>query len=279
MVTPPADHDVQALPLQGRRILICRPEPEASRLAEVFRSVGANVRLMPLVTREPLPETPERRALLQELNNFRHIIAVSPYAAKLLLDEIEQWWPQMPMGLQWYGVGAGTAAVFSKQGLRPRRPTQGWTSEALLALPSLQQLEHEKVLLARGEQGRELIRETLEQRGARISVLPLYRRFRPYYPPEQVQDNFDRFQPEVIIALSGETLNNLIEIGANYHQTLYHALLVVPAERIAEQARSAGFSSLLVPDGLADVDLVTSVASRLVREAGNNGKPSKDARD
>lgn len=279
MVTPHAESAGQTLPLQGRRILICRPEPEASRLAEAFRYAGAKVCLMPLVTREPLPESPERRALLQELDNFSHIIAVSPYAARLLLDEIDQWWPQLPMGLQWYGVGAGTAAVFTHHGLRPRRPAQGWTSEALLALPSLQHLEHEKVLLARGEHGRELIRQTLEQRGARVTVLPLYRRSRPYYPPEQVQHNFDDFRPEVIIALSGETLNNLIEIGQNHLQALYQAVLVVPAERIAEQARSAGFSNPLVPDGLADVDLVTSVASRLVREAGDNGKPSKDARD
>ncbi|MFO8141626.1 MAG: uroporphyrinogen-III synthase [Marinobacter sp.] len=279
MATPHADPDVQALPLQGRRILICRPEPEASRLAEAFRSAGAEVRVMPLVAREPLPETPERRALLQELDNFSHIIAVSPYAARLLLDEIEQWWPQMPMGIQWYGVGAGTAAVFSHHGLRPRKPARGWTSEALLALPSLQNLENQKVLLARGEHGRELISQTLVQRGAQITVLPLYRRFPPYYPPERVQDNFIAFQPEVIIALSGETLNNLVKTGPDHHPALYQALLVVPAERIAEQARSAGFSNLLVPDGLADVELVTSVVSRLVREAGDNGKPSKDARD
>lgn len=234
---------------------------------------------MPLVTREPLADTPERRSVLQELDNYTHVIAVSPYAARLLLDEIEQWWPQMPVDLQWYGVGAGTAAVFTEQGLRPRKPPQGWTSEALLALPSLQKLEHDRVLLARGEHGRELIRQTLEQRGARVTVLPLYRRLRPYYAPQQIQNNFSEFRPEVIIALSGETLNNLIDIGSGHPQALFNALLVVPAERITEQARTAGFSNLLVPDGLADTDLITSVASRLIREAGDNGKPSKDARD
>ncbi|KPQ28679.1 MAG: uroporphyrinogen-III synthase [Marinobacter excellens HL-55] len=237
---------------------------------------------MPLVAREPLAETPERRSLLQELDNFTHIIAVSPYAARLLLDEIEQWWPQMPVGIQWYGVGAGTAAVFTERGLRPRKPPQGWTSEALLALPSLQRLEHERVLLARGEQGRELIRQTLEHRGAKVTALPLYRRFRPYYAPEQIQDNFSVFRPDVIIALSGETLNNLIDIGSGYPQAVFDALLVVPAERITEQARIAGFINLLIPDGLTDANLVASVASRLMREAGhtgNNGKPSKDARD
>jgi uroporphyrinogen-III synthase len=279
MATPQADRNSQALPLQGRRILICRPEPEASRLAQAFRAAGAEVRQMPLMAREPLPETPERRSILQELDNFSHIIAVSPYAASLLLDEIDHWWPQVPMGIQWYGVGAGTAAVFAEHGLLPNKPENGWTSEALLALPGLQDLEHEKVLLARGEDGRELIRQTLEQRGARITVLPLYRRFRPYYAANELQDNFAAFRPEVIIALSGETLNNLIDVGSAFQQTLHDALLVVPAERVSENAHKAGFRNILVPDGLADQNLVTSVASRITKAAGDNGKPSKDARD
>jgi uroporphyrinogen-III synthase len=279
MATPQADRNSQALPLQGRRILICRPEPEASRLAQAFRAAGAEVRQMPLMAREPLPEAPERRSILQELDNFSHIIAVSPYAASLLLDEIDHWWPQVPMGIQWYGVGAGTAAVFAEHGLLPNKPENGWTSEALLALPGLQDLEHEKVLLARGEDGRELIRQTLEQRGARITVLPLYRRFRPYYAANELQDNFAAFRPEVIIALSGETLNNLIDVGSAFQQTLHDALLVVPAERVSEHAHKAGFRNILVPDGLADQNLVTSVASRITKAAGDNGKPSKDARD
>lgn len=226
---------------------------------------------MPLLAREPLPETPERRTVLQELDNFQHVIAVSPFAARLLLDEIDHWWPQIPVGIQWYGVGSGTAAIFISHGLRPQQPEQGWTSEALLALPSLQHLSGDKVLLARGDHGRELIRQTLEQRGARVTVLPLYRRTQPYYPPEQVREIFDSFQPEVMIALSGETLNNLNDTAPGYRQSLNNALVVVPAERIAKQARSDGYENLLVPDGLDDQSLVASVASRLSAEAGNNG--------
>ena len=278
MATPPPEAPLE-VNLQGRRILICRPEPEASRLARVFEQAGAEVRLLPLVAREPLPETPEQRSTLQELDNFTHVIAVSPYAAKRLLEEADAWWPQLPVGIHWYGVGAATAAELGRHGLRPRRPSEGWTSEALLALPSLQNLEHERVLLARGEHGRELIRQTLESRGARVTVLPLYRLFCPYYPSETIDEVCNRFRPEVIVALSGETLNNLVTTDPGALPALQQALLVAPAERVAEQARQAGFGHILVPDGLADRDLVTSVASRLAPQAGHTGQQSKDARD
>ncbi len=105
-------------PLTGRRILICRPEPEASRLAHCFREAGADVRVLPLIGREPLPETPETHTLIQNLDHYSHVIAVSPYAASLFMALADNWWPQLPMGIRWYGVGRGTAAVLT----RPQPP-------------------------------------------------------------------------------------------------------------------------------------------------------------
>ncbi|AOY89035.1 uroporphyrinogen III synthase [Marinobacter salinus] len=258
--------------LRGRRILICRPEPEATRLADRFRDAGAMVRVLPLIEREPLPETPERRTLILNLDQFSHIITVSPYAARLLLDELDAWWPQIPAGIRWYAVGAATASVLTKHGLSTRAPAQGWTSEALLTLPSLTQVKGQKVLLARGTNGRELIRQTLEARGARVTPLPLYRRFSPDYPPKELSDILGAFAPEAIVALSGETLNNLVALCANSGHNLYDRLLIVPAERVAEQARAAGFKNPCIPGSLADNDIVATVAAQLTGRDGGSGK-------
>ncbi|WP_372986478.1 uroporphyrinogen-III synthase [Marinobacter sp.] len=264
MVTPHADYP----DLTGRRVLICRPEPEAGRLARAFESAGAEVRVLPLIDREPLPETPENRTTVLNLDQFTHVIAVSPYAARRLLEEIDTWWPQIPMGIRWYAVGAGTAAVLAGHGLSVRRPASGWTSEALLELPSLARPNGEQVLIARGEDGRELIRQTLESRGARVTVLPLYRRFCPDYSQEEVNLALGQFAPEVIVALSGETLNNLIALCAKSGHNLYDRLLIVPAERVAQTAREAGFERPCVPGSLADNDIVATVAAQLY---GRNG--------
>ncbi|HLV78483.1 MAG TPA: uroporphyrinogen-III synthase [Marinobacter sp.] len=271
MATPQAEPCADTAGLQGRRILVCRPEPEGARLATALRAAGAQVHLLPAVTRSPLPETPERRALLQQLDNFRHVIAVSPYAARLLLDEIDHWWPQLPAGIRWYGVGSGTAAVFAEAGVQGEKPDQGWTSEALLAHPDLQQIRHDKVLIARGEQGRELTRQTLEHRGARVTVLPLYRRAQPDYPAAKLEEVFRDFQPEAIIALSGETLTNLRNLAGEYLPVTAHALVVVPTERVADQARALGFNRPVIPDGLSDPELVRSLARWLQPPAGDNG--------
>ncbi|MFP3976374.1 MULTISPECIES: uroporphyrinogen-III synthase [Marinobacter] len=258
--------------LAGRRILICRPEPEASRLARQFQAAGAETHVFPLVEREPLPETPERRTTLLNLDEFSHVIAVSPYAARLLLDELDTWWPQLPTGLDWYGVGAGTARALAEYGINPRKPDEGWTSEALLKLPRLANIEGERVLVARGEEGRELTRRTLEERGARVTILPLYRRFCPDYTPAQINTALIAFAPDAIVALSGETLNNLIALCANCSHNLYDRPVIVPARRIADQALAAGFKAPCIPGSLADNDIVAAAAEQLAGLDGGSGK-------
>ncbi|MFL1483124.1 uroporphyrinogen-III synthase [Marinobacter sp. LN3S78] len=253
----PRPEEVTAL--TGVRVLICRPEPEATRLSGAFRSAGADTRTLPVMERVPLPETPESRQVILDLDLFQHIIAVSPYAARQLLDRVDTWWPQFPTGVHWYGVGASTAAVLESAGLSPGHPPAGFTSEALLALPSLQTLTHEKVLLARGETGRDLIRETLEKRGASVTQLPLYRRQRTTPSPEQLADSLERFAPDVIIALSGETLNNFIALSENSSHNCLKSLLLVPTDRVARQAREAGFDRVICASGMADEDIVNRV--------------------
>ena len=121
------------------------------------------------------------------------------------------------------------------------------------------------------------IGETLQERGARVTVLPLYRRRCPEHPPEQLRALQDDGPPDAIIALSGETLNNLIALGENSVHNLYNALLVVPAARVAKQARDAGFRRVLVPDGLDAPALIASIEQWPATQAPET--QSKDARD
>jgi uroporphyrinogen-III synthase len=261
MVTPRPESAL--LPLAGRRILVCRPQPEADRLAIAFQAAGAQAECLPMIDRTPLALSTEHQAHIQNLDLFQHIVAVSPYAARQLLEHVDVWWPQLPVGIQWYGVGAGTAAELLRCGITARRPAQGWTSEALLALPPLQNLANQRVLLARGGDGRDLLQNTLRQRGARITVLPLYRRFCPQYSTAQLTHALDGFNPDVVITLSGGTLKNLVALCTKNGHNLYRKLLIVPVERVAEQAQTAGFINPCVPAGLTDNNIVASVTARL----------------
>lgn len=269
MATPPADRPDRVPALAGVRVLICRPEPEAQRLADAFISRGAETECLPMIERQPLPETPEQREQVQNLDLVQHCVVVSPFAARLLLEKLDTWWPQLPVGIRWYAVGRGTAAVLEEAGIAPRIPDSGADSEALLALPALQQVQGDRVLIVRGDRGRELIRETLIARGASVSLLPLYTRRCPSYPADILDARLGAFAPRVVVTLSGETLNNFIALSQNSGHNCRHCLLLVPVARVAEHAREAGFNHVAVPDAFDDHALVDAVIRALQQQPGN----------
>lgn len=252
MATSPND-----APLVGRRILVCRPESKAAETCQDLERAGAATHSLPLIDIQPRTLDGRERALIQELDNIGTVIAVSPNAAQLLLEAADEWWPQWPVKLDWWGPGEGTAQVFRAHGLPGQAPANGHDSEALLECPAFQpeRIAGTKVLIARGDQGRELLRTTLTERGARVEVLPLYDRVPLDWPEARVREALNGFDPDTLLALSGETLKHLHKVGQNTDQKLLERCLVVPTERVAQQARDTGFHNVRVapamtPDGL-----------------------------
>lgn len=249
--------------LAAARILVCRPEPKASILCQDLQALGADARALPMIAIEPQAESSQSRALIQDFDQFGHIVVVSPIAAEFLLARLDTWWPQLPVGQAWYGLGPGTAQRLQAAGIHCQTAARGHDSEGLLQLPQLQQLKGEKVLLCAGEGGRALLGETFSARGARVEKLILYQRRRPDYQPSQLNAALVQFDPQVLIALSGETLNNLLALGQNTDSKLLRRRLVVPTERVAEQARRAGFQLVMVAPRLDSRTLAASLAQVL----------------
>ena len=249
--------------LAGRRILVCRPARKAAETCSALREAGADARAMPMLSIEPRELDGRDRSLLQHLDHYQKVIAVSPSAAQLLLEQLDQWWPQWPVGIEWWGPGPGTAEVFGNAGLSGRFPTGGHDTEALLAEPAFdnENLRQQRVLVARGESGREALIEGLNARGARTAILSLYQRRAVEWDQDTVERTFREFDPDTIVALSGDTLKNLMELVHNTSEVLAHRRLVVPVARIALWARDAGFDDVQVPKNLSPIGLVDECAA------------------
>ena len=258
MVTSPNSTD-----LSGRRILVCRPQPRADETCAALREAGADARAMPMLRIEAREPDGRDRSLLQNIDHYQKVIAVSPSAARLLLAHLEHWWPQWPAGIEWWGPGPGTARVFADAGLDARYPEGGHDTEALLAEPAFQPavMAGQRVLVARGEGGREALVTGLNRRAARTDILSLYQRETVEWDREAIEHGLLEFNPDTIIALSGETLNKLLELVQNNGVVTGWRMLVAPAERVAAKARGAGFDDVRTPRSLSPPGLVRACAS------------------
>jgi uroporphyrinogen-III synthase len=230
-------------------LLLTRPAEECAALAATLAEQGVYSSSLPLLAIEALAETPEQRATILELDRYCAVIAVSKPAARLGLDLLDRYWPQPPATPLWFSVGAATAAILGDYGLPVHYPAQGDDSEALLALPPLQQVLATacppRVLILRGEGGRELLAERLRGQGVEVDYLTLYRRSLPHYPPGLLAERVQAERLNGLVVSSGQGFSHLLELAGEHWPLLARLPLFVPSPRVAEQARAAGAKTIV----------------------------------
>jgi uroporphyrinogen-III synthase len=133
------------------------------------------------------------------------------------------------------------------------------SSEGVLAL-ALFQPEHitgRRVLIFRGEGGRELLAERLRECGAEVEYAEVYRRVKPPVDRDTLMVYWDRGEIQIVLITSAEGLNNLLQVMGEAHRDKLSATpLLVMSERIAVLAQGLGFEAVVAKDttdeGLVD---------------------------
>lgn len=232
-------------------------------LAGLLSAHGVHACCMPLLAIEALPETPEQRARLLDLDRYAAVVVVSKPAARLGLERLDTYWPQPPVGPRWFSVGAATGALLQTYGLDVQWPDSGDDSEALLALPALQAalaVPEPKLLLLRGEGGRELLAEQLQARGVVVDALALYRRFCPTYPPGALLQQVRAERLNGLVVSSGQGLASLHDLaGAAWPELVTRLPLFVPSPRVALQARALGAHAVIDCRGASNTALLEAL--------------------
>ena len=224
------------------RLLLTRPAEDCAALAQTLAAQGVVSHCMPLLAIEALDETPEQRSAFADLQCYCAVIVVSKPAARIGLQLLAQHGTPTP-DLPWFSVGAATAAVLAEQGLGVHFPDLGDDSEALLALPALQQAiaaPAPRVLILRGEGGREFLAESLRSQGVSVDYLPLYRRVLPQYAPGELSRQVRAERLNGLVVSSGQGFEHLLQLAGDDWPALARLPLFVPSPRVAEQARAAG---------------------------------------
>lgn len=234
-------------PLDGRHVLVTRPEAQAGAFCAMLEQAGARVTRFPVIEiREPRDPS-GLRAALQGLATYDIAVFVSANAVRRVVPEALARGP-WPPGLRAAAIGASTARELAAQGLAPDIvPERRFDSEALLATDALQSVEGLRVVVFRGDGGREQLASTLRSRGAEVTHVEAYRRALPEIDPRQLRASLEAGGIDVVTVTSGESLQNLVKmLGPVTGETLWRTRLVVGAARVAERARELGFRADVV---------------------------------
>jgi uroporphyrinogen-III synthase len=249
------------MPTEVAGVLVTRPAGQETALCQAVAVAGFRVYSQPLLELQALPElTPQQRSLLLELDLYQHIIFISGNAVRFGMARVEDFWPQLPVGVNWYAIGDITAGLLQDYGVTAVTPGAGMTSEALLALPQLQAVQGQRVLIIKGEGGRATLRQALAGRGATVDELACYRRRCPNLPRGQLAEKLDQWGIDVVLISSGEGLDNLQALLRPQETTNFRGIsLVVPSERVALKARELGFERVATADNASDAAMLRAL--------------------
>jgi uroporphyrinogen-III synthase len=158
-------------------------------------------------------------------------------------------------------VGARTAAALEASGLTVSLvPEQGFTSEDLLALPELNDVAGKDILIIKGEGGRQLIADTLTERGANVDEIAVYRRSLPNIDTGIVDGLIQKHAIDLIALTSVEIVENLVSLLTDtVGESLYDIPVVAGSSRISARARELGFRSVLQADDPSDESMSAAV--------------------
>lgn len=242
---------------QAKTVVVTRPQEQSQALVEALQQAGASVLLLPTLAIDPIPIDYPQKAFVLDLDRYSIVICVSANAARIGLDVLSDYWPQWPVAQQWFAVGPATGQAMGEWGLNLKTAEQGSTSETLLDWPELQNLHGQRVLILRGEGGRETLAETLRTRGAQVDYLELYRRVMPQVNPAPLIEKLQQGQRVILTVTSGDGLRNLMAlVGDGQLSALCRCPMVVVSGRLAEFAQSLGFDSVLTADSPNTDDMI-----------------------
>ncbi|NNM69448.1 MAG: uroporphyrinogen-III synthase [Gallionella sp.] len=249
------------LPLSGLRVLVTRPRDQASVLAQGIERAGGVAILFPLLDIAPVADTQLLGEQISRLKQFDLAIFISPNAVQYGMAAIAAAHAVLPPQVATIGLSsaralhrAGVGSVIS--------PTERSDSEGLLALPELAQMAGRRVIIFRGDGGRELLADTLRARGATVEYASCYQRSKA----RQGIEGLLRERPDIITVTSSEALAHLREMLAD-STTMLSTPLFVPHSRIAELATSQGWTEVVLTAAGDDGLLASLIAWRNTRGA------------
>jgi uroporphyrinogen-III synthase len=238
----------------SRRVIVTRPAAQAGAWVARLRQRGIDALALPLIGIAPAADPAPLHAAWQALRGVALVVFVSPNAA-------EHFFAARPAGLAWPpatragATGPGTSAALRAAGLAPAQIDEpaadapSFDSEALWARIGGAEWQGRRVLVVRGEHGRDWLAAELRRHGADVGFVAAYRRLAPVLDADgRALLQAARAEPARHLWLfsSSEAVHHLQALAPEADWAAAAAVASHP--RIAETARGAGFGRVdLVP--------------------------------
>lgn len=237
----------------GSRIscLVTRPVHQTGLLNKLLVEAGFYPINFPTIAIVAASPTPFLTGLQDNIKNYDLVLFVSRNAVDFSFYFLDA--TRLPADLQLGVIGKGSWVALKNHGIESRIiPASSYNSEGLLQSPALQRMAGKRVLIMRGQEGRNLLGDTLRERGAEVDYCEVYRRELPASTPDDFKLLTREHFPDVVVFTSAEGLQNCFKLLNKQQAGQLRGLpWLLISDRMRETARDLGHNEEVIIAGTA----------------------------
>lgn len=230
--------------LENIKVLVTRPEQQADNLCKLIEDLGGTAIRFPVLEISKIEDQQVVNELLNNIEAYDIGIFISKNAVEWTLRLLGDKTSALE-SLKLISIGSATTAALKRALSRDVITNSGTNSETLLEDETLSAdaVSGKKIIIFRGQGGRELLATTLRQRGANVDFAEVYRRDCPQYESDFIDKIWTLNNPDIVVVTSNNGLENLFSLVNNdQKKILLSKQLVVMSRRMLDYSVEFGFT-------------------------------------
>jgi uroporphyrinogen-III synthase len=254
--------------LNGIKVLVTRPEQQAEALCGAIENLGGKAIRFPVIEITQSRNQQAAKTILDTIPQYDIGIFISRNAVDWTMKLLDEKISIMDK-LTLIAIGAATAKTLKQVSSAQVVTNSGANSEALLELDALSTdvIHGKKIIIFRGEGGRESLATTLRERGAKVDYVEVYSRDCPEYSRDVIDELWSSNSPDVVIVTSNNGLENLFSLlNEDQRNLLFSKQLIVMGERMLDLSIDLGFTR---PPILAEENSDEGILKAIVKWAAS----------
>ena len=228
-------------------LISTRPQKTNLQLSDELKKSEINLLSFPLTEIHPLNNYQIFDGVIKNIKTYQHIIFISTNAVHFFLERVKKLSLQIPKNLIFSSIGPTTKLLLQKKlSVDVHSPIKTFDSEHLLKEKIYNNVEGQKILIIRGEGGREALKNALEEKGGIVNYGECYVRKYVDIDLIQLKNDLVNYHHQFILFSSTNSAKHFIDQLHNIETDWLQNIKIIVNHKKIEGLLSKIFKNIFV---------------------------------
>lgn len=255
----------EKLPMTGMRVLLTRPKELISVMAERLKEKGAEVLEVPVIETVPVEPNQPLKECLENIKDYDWIVFTSQAGVRIFFDKMREYGTDIrKLSRAGFAViGEGTKRALEAYGIFADIMPEVYDGVSLGRALARENIRNRKILLPRAQKANQELVPILEEAGASVLDLPVYRMVYKDIPV-CIKEEFESDRITCAAFTSSSTVEGFVKAAGDIDFSKVNAACI--GQQTADTAKNYGMKCYISEK--ATIDSLVSLIERMKDTGG-----------